>query len=123
MYVDISVDGADELGDRLAATEVAAEELSAAAIREWMAKFGKPYASAAKITDIPEGYVMVGAVGMQLLIAGTTDELSLDTVVWPYPMFGPDWADGFTLGALFARFWVTLSADAKARFVGDVPES
>jgi len=122
MYVDLTADGGEGLAERLAATQVADEELGLAAVREWQAKFGEPYGMVEPSHEVPEGHEVVGAVGMQRLVVKSGDELSLDAVVWPFPMFAPDWADGFRLGTLFARFYVVLTPEAKARFVGEVPE-
>jgi hypothetical protein len=121
MYIDISIDGNDELGDRLAADQVADEELGAAAVAEWRSVFDEPYGMYEPPSDVPDGFQIVGAVGHQRLIAGD-GPLSVDAVVWPFPMFAPDWADGFRLGTLFARFRVVLTAEARESFVGDLPD-
>jgi hypothetical protein len=120
MYIDISIQGNDDIGDRLAADQVADEELGAAAVAEWRSAFDQPYGMYQPPLEVPDGYQIVGAVGHQRLIA-EVGPLDIDAVVWPFPMFAPDWADGFRLGTLFARFRVVLTEDARKSFVGEVP--
>lgn len=107
MYLDYTNN--PELGERLAQIQEDDERLALAARDEYTDKFGVGYSAGndSPSDELPDGYTVIGAVGWQAIIAETGTDLTDETVVWPYPLFKPEWAAGFPFGVLKEEFAFT----------------
>lgn len=73
-------------------------DLGLAASSEYATKFGQPRTVVDR--TLPEGFTVVAQLGENQIVRRTEDELTDDTIVWPFPAFHPNWADGFQYGDL-----------------------